>query len=172
MKHPVLMIIVSIVVIFILTGALAFGYEWYADKSDKTDDDWNTDMKMEGIRLTLADLAEASVQAEKDFIQQIRDNLDLLTLPLRSIVQREEDDAIRYYEYGCVLRSDGENLILPEVDSADYDLRTLEYTGDYPLTDAAPNPFKDREGAFWGKMTMKDQENTEDGKSACARPHW
>ena len=149
---------VSIVALILLVCALTFGFAWYASISETRDKDWQTDMKMEGIRLTLSNLAEAQAKATSDFEQQIRDNLKLLSLPLQSIVWQEGDEAIQTYMYGCVLRKNGNSFVLPQ-DSSFLPLLTPQEYADQPYTPPECRPFEDMEGFFWSKLENAPAED-------------
>ena len=146
----------------LLIGAVTCAFLWYGTVSSATENDTKTHMKMEGIRLSLANLAEAQSQADRDFVQQLKDNLGLLSLPLRSIVARDGDAAIQNYTYGCVLRRDGENLILPEDTTAIPLLEPQEYEGRMPYTPEECQPFRDQEGAFWSRLPDPDESSAEE----------
>ena len=149
MKYSKKTIWFSIIAMCLLICVLAFGYVWYASAGGARQNDTKTDMKMEGIRLALSNLSAARAAADRDFVQQLKDNLGLLSLPLRDIVAQEEDEAIRNYAYGCVLRRYGDHFMLPpETDGLPL-LEPYEYEGTMPYTPEECDPFRDQEGAFW-----------------------
>ena len=165
MKHTRKNVWISIAALILIICALTGGLVWYASVSGTRENDTKTDMKMEGIRLTLANLSAAQAQADRDFVQQIKDNLGLLSLPLKSIVAQDGDEAIRNYAYGCVLRRDGDSFVLPEDTDALPLLEPQEYEGTMPYTPDECQPFRDQEGAFWSRLpeteATKDIEETE-----------
>ena len=167
MKHTKKTLWAGIAALCLMACALTFGYAWYASISDTRDNDWKTDMKIEGIRLTLSDLAEAQAQADSDFVQQLRDNLALLSIPLQNAVRQEGDAAIRNYVYGCVLRRDGNGFVLPEDTSSLPLLEPQEYEN-MPFTPEPCKPFEDREGFFWSLLENAPQEDEEDAAIAAA----
>ena len=148
----------SIIAMCLLICVLAFGYVWYASAGGARQNDTKTDMKMEGIRLTLANLSAAQAQADRDFVQQLKDNLGLLSIPLRSIVAKDGDAAIQNYTYGCVLRRDGDSFILPEDTTAIPMLEPQEYEGAMPYTPDECQPFRDQEGAFWSRLEDTEEK--------------
>ncbi len=86
MKHNRKNIWISIVTMVLAICILTGGILWYASMSGTRENDTKTDMKMEGIRLALSNLSAAQAQADRDFVQQLKDNLGLLSLPLKDIV--------------------------------------------------------------------------------------
>ena len=149
---------ISIIALCIISCLLAGGFLWYASAGGDRNSDSKINMKMEGIRLTLANLSAAQVQADQSFRQQLKDNLGLLSLPLREIVAQDGDDAIRMYAYGCVLRRDGDRFILPPDAGAIPILEPQEYEGTMPYSPEACEPFRDREGAFWSILKGTGEE--------------
>ena len=159
MKHTRKSVWISIAAMCLIICVLTCGLIWYASTNSTGQNDTKTDMKMEGIRLTLANLSAAQVQADRDFIQQLRDNLGLLSLPLKDIVAKDGDDAIRSYAYGCVLRRDGDFFILPEDIEIIPLLDPQPYEETMPYTPEECDPFRDQEGAFWSRL-----QGTEDNE--------
>ena len=153
----------TIAAVCLIICVMAGGFLWYASGSVR-DSDSKTDMKMEGIRLALSNLSAAQAKADRDFEAQLRDNLGLLSLPLRSIAARDGDKAIQNYTYGCVLRRDGDRYVLPEDTTALPALEPQAYEGDMPYTPAECQPFRDDEGAFWSRL----QDAEDDGYVLCA----
>ena len=149
---------ISMIALCLAVCALTFGYGWYSSLSETRDYDLKTDMKMEGIRLTLSNLAEAQAKATSDFEQQLKDNLKLLSLPLQSIVREEGDEAIQNYVYGCVLRKDANGFVLP-ADSASIPLLEAQEYADMPYTPPECSPFEDMEGFFWSYLENAPQED-------------
>ena len=147
MKYAKKHLWISIAAICLLTCALTLGYQWYTSLSGTRDTDLKTDIKMEGFRLTLSDLAQVQAQANSDFEQQLRDNLALLSLPLQSIVKQKGDEAIQNYVYGCVLRKEGDHFVLPADTSSIPPLQPQEFE-DMPYTPEPCKPFDDEEGFF------------------------
>ena len=160
MKHSARSVWVSILVLCLVAAALTWGLMQYASVSSGRNSDSKTDMKMEGIRLTLSNLSAAQIQADKDFEQQLRDNLGLLSLPLRSIVAAQGDEAIQNYVYGCVLRREGDEYILPEDRTAIPLLEPLDINDPMPYTPAECDPFRDSEGAFWSVVQGEEANKT------------
>lgn len=167
MSHTKKTLWAGIAALCLLACALTAAYAWYASVSETRDNDWKTDMKMEGIRLTLSDLAEAQAQADSDFVQQLRDNLALLSIPLQNAVRQEGDAAIQNYVYGCVLRKDESGFVLPEDTSSLPLLESQEYE-DMPYTPEPCQPFEDREGFFWSLLENAQREDEEDAAIAAA----
>ena len=149
---------ISLIALCLAVCALIFGYEWYSSLSETRDYDQKTDMKIEGIRLTLSNLAEAQAKATSDFEQQLKDNLKLLSLPLQSIVWQEGDAAIQNYVYGCVLRKDANGFMLPE-DKASIPLLEAQEYENMPYTPPECTPFEDMEGFFWSRLENAPQQD-------------
>ncbi len=166
MLHSKKKTMLNLLTMLLLICVLAAAVVWYSSTKGNQDSDSKTDLKMEGIRLTMANLSAAQIQADLDFAQQLKDNLGLLSLPLRSIVAQEEDSAIQNYAYGCVLRRDGDRFILPEDTAALPLLEPQEYEGAMPYTPAECDPFLDYEGAFWSRLpkTKESKENQDEEK--------
>ena len=167
MNHMKKRLWTSIAAMILLLCALTLGYEWYSSLSKTRDDDLKTDMKMEGIRLTLSDLAEAQAQANSDFERQLRNNLSLLSIPLQSVVRQEGDQAIQNYVYGCVLRKDGDGFILPEDTSAIPLLEPQEYA-EMPYEPEPCKPFEDWEGFFWSRLENAPAEDEAEEAAVAA----
>ena len=110
MKRPKRKQIIAAVMIVLLVCLLALGYARYNKMEGAWENDRDAEMKMEGIRLTMANLIETQKPATTDYVEQLNDHVDLLAVPLREIVRRDGDDAIRNYEFGCVVRSDEEGF--------------------------------------------------------------
>ena len=169
MKQTKRTVWISIAVMCLLIVVTACGFVWHGSVNGARENDTKTDMKMEGIRLALANLSAAQAQANRDFVQQLKDNLGLLSLPLRSIVARDGDEAIQNYVYGCVLRRDGDQLILPEDTTAIPLLEPQAYEGEMPYTPDECQPFRDQEGAFWSRLPDTEENETEENKTVlCA----
>ena len=158
MKHGKKTVWTGIAVLCLIACVLSLGFVWYASVSGSRDSDTKTDMKMEGLRLTLANLSAAQIQADKDFVQQIKDELGLLSMPLRSIVTQEKDKAIQNYVYGCVLRRDGDDFILPEDTTSIPMLEPQTCKETMPYTPDECDPFRDREGAFWSLLQGTEEK--------------
>ncbi len=164
MKHTKGTVWFSVAAMCLLIVVMACGFMVFGSLSGARENDTKTDMKMEGIRLTLANLSAAQARADLDFVQQLKDNLGLLSLPLRSIVARDGDDAIQNYVYGCVLRRDGDQLILPEDTTAIPLLEPQTYEGEMPYTPEACQPFRDQEGAFWSRLPVTEENDSEESE--------
>lgn len=132
MKKKALSLAAYLIVLCLVTVSILLVYRQYDSLTGKRDNDWKTDMRMEGIRLTLDDLIEAQQKAVNAFKTQLKNDLDLLSMPLRSVVKNEGDEAIRNYEYGCVVRKDAKGVTLPE--DAEYlpRMEAVEYEGTPP----------------------------------------
>lgn len=114
MKHPRRKLIVSVLVMSALLVALTFGFARVHFLANAKDFDRETALKMHGLLMTIDNLIETQDRVTKDYVTQLTQSLDLITLPLRDIVDTEGDGAIRRYENGLVLRRDGDELVLPE----------------------------------------------------------
>lgn len=162
MKHPKRKQIAAAVMIVLLVCVLALGYTRYHMLEGAWENDRDAEMKMEGIRLTMTNLIEAQKQATTDYVEQLIDHVDLLALPLREIVRRDGDDAIRNYEVGCVVRFDEEEgLILPQDEGAPIPLlEAVDYDGGVLADVEFSKPFAGKTDIFWAHMPSDpDGEN-------------
>ena len=158
MKHSQKMLGIYIAVLCLIVLPLMFVYRQYDAQTGTRDNDWKTDMRMEGIRMTVDDLMEAQQTAVTAFETQLNDNLNLLSVPLRGIVQQKDDEAIQNYEYGCVIRKGDHELILPEDDTSIPRREAMEYEGVPPIAMETSEPFEGDTGVFWSKAPVRVEE--------------
>lgn len=153
MKHPRRKLIVSVLVMSALLVALTFGFARVHFLANAKDFDRETALKMHGLLMTIDSLIETQDRVTKDYVTQLTQSLDLITLPLRDIVDTQGDGAIRRYENGLVLRRDGDELVLPEDVSGLPLLEAQTREGDAPLALSPCRPFEDKYGLFWSHMS-------------------
>lgn len=150
--------VISILALCLIIIALAFAYGQYETRTGARNNDWKTDMRMEGIRMTLNDLTEAQQTAVSAFETQLNDSLNLLSVPLRGIVRQKGDEAIQNYEYGCVVRKGEDGLVLPEDDAYIPLMEAMEYGGTPPIMLETGEPFEGSTGVFWSKAPVRVEE--------------
>ena len=154
MKRPKRKQIVAAVMIVLLICILALGYARYNLLEGAWENDRDAEMKMEGIRLTMANLIEAQKQATSDYVEQLNDHVDLLAVPLREIVRRDGDEAIRNYEVGSVIRKDENEILFPQDDEGTLpSLTAIEYDGGVLRDLEISEPFVGKTGMFWTRMS-------------------
>ncbi len=113
MKHLRAKGILSIVAALLLTAALALIYANIGLRTDIVELKKQCDQKISGLQTSYIELKNAYYLAYYDYESILRTNAYLSALPLRKAVRTEGDAAIRMYRNGCVLRVDGDRLILP-----------------------------------------------------------
>ena len=114
MKHLKAKGILSVVAALLLTAALALIYANIGLRTDIAELKKQCNQKISGLQASFSELKNAYDLAYYDYESILHANACLSALPLREAVQTEGDAAIRMYGNGCVLRVDGDELVMPQ----------------------------------------------------------
>lgn len=114
MKHLKAKGVLSVVAALLLTAALALIYANIGLRTDITELKKQCGQKISGLQSSYSELRNSYDLAYYNYESILHTNACLSALPLREAVRTEGDAAIRMYGDGCVLRVDGDALILPQ----------------------------------------------------------
>lgn len=113
MKHPKTKIAVCIVAFLLLLAALGAGIQRYGKHLEMQRATKENEEKIEAVKQAVIRLWNFEEQAVKDYARYDAEAA-LIKAGLSSIAAEEGDAILREFQNGCVLRVDGNELILPE----------------------------------------------------------
>ena len=114
MKHLKTKGVLCVVAALLLTAALAVIYGHFGLQNDINEVKKQCNLKIDSLTISYTELIKARSLDYKDFEEILYNNARLKSLPLREIVRQQGDGAIAMVDGGCVLRLEGDRLILPE----------------------------------------------------------
>ncbi|MBR3273773.1 MAG: mechanosensitive ion channel family protein [Clostridia bacterium] len=106
--------ILCVVVALLLTAALAVVYGHFGLQTDINEVRKQCNLKMNSLTTSITGLMKSQTLVNYEYEDILYKNACLNALPLRETVRQKGDGAIATYDSGCVLRLEGDRLILPE----------------------------------------------------------
>ena len=117
MNHLKAKSILCVVVTLLLTTVLAVVYSHIGLQTDINEVRKQCNLKMNSLTTSISELMQSRTLVDYDYEDILYNHACLNALPLREIVRQKGDGAIAMYNGGCVLRLEGNRLILPESDT-------------------------------------------------------
>ena len=149
MKHPIRKSIVCLLAMCVAVLLLASAYYGFNNVGGERDNSRDAAGKLEAVTTTVSSLFSAYDECFLNYLNLLTNSAKLTVLPLTDIARQDGDAVIQNFGTACVVRKDGNRLILPEDSASIPPLEPL--TGGTPTAAglAACQPFEDEIGAFW-----------------------
>ena len=113
MKHPRLKLLSGIVVLLLLTAALAAAFFSYGVRAGVEEAIQEGKVQNESVSAIFRRLSQTDARAYDNYYYESGTGAELLTACMRDIIRREGDGAVRMYGSGGLVRVDGDRLLQP-----------------------------------------------------------
>ncbi|MBR7188799.1 MAG: hypothetical protein IKD53_09625, partial [Clostridia bacterium] len=113
MKHPRLKLLSGIVVLLLLTAALAAAFFSYGVRTGVEEAIQEGKEQSKSVSAIFRRVSQTNARAYDNYYYESGTGAELLTACMRDIIHREGDGAIRMYGGGGLVRVDGDRLLQP-----------------------------------------------------------
>ena len=155
MKHPIRKCIICLLTMCVALLILALAYYGFDKAGSERSNSRDIAGELEAVTTTVSDLFKAYDECFLDYTELLTNCAKLTVLPLTDVVRRDGDAVIQNFGTACVVRKDGNTLVLPK-DRASIPPLTPQEAGTPPARLPACQPFVDDMGAFWSLRPQAD----------------
>lgn len=162
MKHVRIKQILTFIAALLLLSAMSVAYVYIGMLSDTDSVMEQIQQKVQSLMPSVSELMRSYDSVYMDYDAVLKNNAKLCAVPLMEDLSRDGDGAILMYDYGCVVRVDGDRLILPDdpgvpaMKASDFTNEdgTLADRGFFETTPAAQADAGDTSGGDGAQATM------------------